>query len=121
MAPGLLAGRAILVVEDEPLLAMLLGEELQAAGARVLGPAATPAEALACLAGERPDAAVLDRHLRGEDARPVAAELARLGIPFVVTTGDGIAGLPEALTPAAVFAKPYEAEALLAGLARLIG
>ena len=34
MAPGLLAGRAILVVEDEPLLAMLLGEELQAAGAQ---------------------------------------------------------------------------------------
>jgi CheY-like chemotaxis protein len=85
---GGLTGRSVLVVEDEPLLAMLLEEQLAEAGARVIGPSTTPAEALACLARELPDAAVLDRNLGGEDSLPVATELIRRGIPFMVVFGS---------------------------------
>jgi len=118
---GGLTGRSVLAVEDEPLLAMLLEEQLAEAGARVIGPSTTPAEALACLAREQPDAAVLDRNLAGEDSLPVASELIRRGIPFMVTTGSGTAGLPAELAAAAILGKPYEPAALIAGLERLLG
>src|SRR5215212_8822543 len=68
-------GRLVLVVEDEFLIAMDLELLLRRHGWRVLGPAATVAEALRLLADERPDVALLDLNLRGELATPVAEEL----------------------------------------------
>ena len=58
-------GRLVLVVEDEVLIAMDLQLLLQRNGWRVLGPAATVAEALRLLRGETPDVALLDVSLSG--------------------------------------------------------
>ena len=57
-------GPLVLVVEDELLLALDLELLLQRHGFRVLGPAATVAEALRLLEGGTPDAALLDVNLR---------------------------------------------------------
>ena len=97
--PVCLAGRRVLIAEDETLIAMAYEALLQEQGCVVVGPAARVDEALALLApGDgrpAPDAAVLDVDLGGEPSVPVAEALAMLGVPFVVLTG--YAALPEEL------------------------
>ncbi|MBX6373219.1 MAG: response regulator [Acetobacteraceae bacterium] len=120
MSAGLLGGRRILVVEDEALVAMLVEDALVDAGGEVLGPVATVADAVALLENEAaPDAAVLDLNLAGETSVPVADVLAARGVPFVVATGYGAAGLPPEHKDAPVLAKPYDPAELTATLARL--
>jgi PleD family two-component response regulator len=51
---------AVLIVEDEPLIALDLEAMLERRGARIVGPAATVREALSLLQSERPDVALLD-------------------------------------------------------------
>lgn len=115
-----LRGRRVLVVEDEALVAMLVEDALLDAGCSVVGPAATVQEALSLLeAGAAPEAAVLDLNLAGETSTPVADALASLGVPFVVATGYGAAGLPPEHRDAPVLAKPYDPAELTATLARL--
>lgn len=116
-----LAARRILVVEDEALVAMLVEDALLDAGALVIGPAATVAEALVLLEHETPDAAVLDLNLAGETSTPVADALALRRIPFVVATGYGADGLPPGHLTVPVLAKPYDPDDLTAALARLCG
>ncbi|MES2711149.1 MAG: molybdopterin cofactor-binding domain-containing protein, partial [Pseudomonadota bacterium] len=78
---------AVLVVEDEQLVAMLIEDALLDAGATVLGPTSTVAETLALLRSSTPAVAVMDMNLCGESAAPVADALAALGVPFLVATG----------------------------------
>jgi CheY-like chemotaxis protein len=87
---AVLAGRVVLVVEDEYLIAAELHEWLRDAGAEVVGPAASSSEALALIedAAARLDAAVLDVNLgSGDTAVPVAERLERLRVPFLFASG----------------------------------
>lgn len=118
---ALLRGRRILIVEDEALVAMLVEDALLDAGCRIIGPAATVAEALALLEAELPEAAVLDLNLSGETSAPVADALVQQGVPFLVASGYGAAGLPEGHRGVPVLAKPYDPGELTAALARLCG
>ena len=112
-----LDGRLVLVVEDEILIAMDLELLLQRNGWRVLGPAATVAEALWLLQGETPDVASLDINLRGELVTPVAEELRARGVPFVLTSAyDGQELTVPALAKAPKVGKPTEERRLLATL-----
>ncbi|MBN8913004.1 MAG: response regulator [Rhizobiales bacterium] len=89
-----LPGKKILVVEDEPLVALLLADYLQEAGCTVVGPAYDVTTALRLFDHESPDAAVLDINLgRAETSAPVADVLERAGIPFIYATGYGAAAL----------------------------
>jgi len=115
----ILNGRCILVVEDESLIAMLVEDALIDAGAEVLGPAATVEEALALFESGNPNAAVLDINLAGQVSTPVADLLADRGIPFVVATGYGAAGLAERHRGVPVLAKPYDPQELVETLARI--
>lgn len=83
-----LTDRRILVVEDEYFLAQNLLAELEEAGAVVIGPEATVADALQRI-GVEPwiDAAVLDVNLAGEEAFPIADLLLTRAIPFVFASG----------------------------------
>ncbi len=76
------------------------------------------AGALQALATPRFDCAIVDVNLRGETSWPVAAELQRLGIPYLIVSGDGerldhdLAG--------AVLGKPYSMAQLLEAVGGLI-
>ena len=87
--------RRVLVVEDEYMLAEDMRETLEAAGAIVLGPAASLEGALALLRTEATvDAATVDINLGGQASYPVADELLRRGIPFLFTTGYDPGAIP---------------------------
>ncbi len=109
--------RKVLVVEDEPLVAMLIEDALSDAGYEVLGPASSVAEALRLLGSLSPDAVVLDLNLGGENSVPVADAAAARAIPYVIATGYGAAGLPPGHRHAALLAKPYDP----AELTRMLG
>jgi DNA-binding response OmpR family regulator len=88
-----LSGRRVLVVEDEPLASMLIEDELRNAGATVLGPALSVADALrlveSAAANGGISVAVLDINLGGRHVAPVAERLAALRVPFLFATGYG--------------------------------
>lgn len=114
-----LQGRHVLVVEDEPVLAMMLEELLLDAGAQVVGPAASVGEALALIDAHVIEVALLDVTLRHERSDLVADTLRQRGVPYVLATGHRA---PQGVDPAVVpvLHKPYrfpEVEtALLAAL-----
>src|ERR1700752_4616722 len=83
----MLRGRRILVVEDEAMVSMMLESTLSAAGGVVVGPVPSANAALALLAQEAVDCAVLDVKLLDGPSLPVAEALSARGIPFVISTG----------------------------------
>lgn len=83
----------LLVVEDEPLVALALEDQLADAGYEVVGPAFSLQEALRLAESEALDGAVLDINLAGEKVYPVADLLAKRDVPFVYVTGFGEAGM----------------------------
>lgn len=112
---------SILVVEDDALIAMELGERLADMGYDVLGPAATVAEAEAVVARKRPDAALLDSNLGGVSSTALAATLAANGVPLAFCTGyDSIKNLPLELKNAPILTKPIADADLLKVLKQLI-
>jgi two-component system, response regulator PdtaR len=117
-SPGLL----VLVVEDEFLVAMNLERLLTRQGWRVLGPAATVAQALHLLGeGEIPAVALLDTNLRGELVTPVAEALRARGVPFVLASAyDRVDQIAPALAGAPNVGKPFDAARLLAALAQAV-
>ena len=86
--PTALRGRCIFIVEDDCVTAMDLAETLSAAGAQIVGPAGTIANALELLS-RRPqlDIALLDIEVEGAFVFDVADELVKRAVPIVFTTG----------------------------------
>ena len=87
MSEALFAGRQILLVEDEYLIAWALQDVLTNCGAHVVGPAASVEDALELLEHEKIDGAILDVSLGHDKVYPVAAALTARNIPFVFATG----------------------------------
>jgi len=85
-----LADRRVLIVEDEPFIAFDLADAIETAGGIVVGPAASVREALALIATERVEAAILDVNLPDGDVGPVISALADEGILLLVHTGAGL-------------------------------
>ena len=112
-----MAGRHILIVEDELLLALDLQSIVEDIGGAVLGPASSIETALALLGDTKPDAALLDANLRGRRVTPVAEALKRRGIPFAMVTGYGRLAMAEPiLQQAPRVRKPFNAEDIRAAL-----
>lgn len=80
-------GHRVLLVEDEPLIGMLIADMLSSLGFAVLGPAARLEEALELAHGQEIDVAVLDLNLCGQTSLPVADALRARGVPFMFSTG----------------------------------
>ena len=112
-------GRRILVIEDEPLVAMMTSRMLADLGAVVLGPFAAPGEAQATL-GVGVDAAVLDVNVGGEFVYPLADELAGNGVPIIFVTGYEAAAIEPRFAGAPVLTKPVERADLTLALVRAL-
>jgi CheY-like chemotaxis protein len=113
------AGKRILIVEDEPVIGLVLADMLEEMGADVDGPWPSAAEALAALDSAPPAAALLDLHIEGGTSLAVADRLLAAGIPFAFLSGAGHALGRHA--DAVMLEKPYRAGDVAAVLARLLG
>jgi PAS domain S-box-containing protein len=109
-----LQGKRILIIEDEPLVAMELESNLTAAGCEVIGPAATLERAKPLVEGTNCDAALLDVNLAGQPVDELATLLTKKNCPFAFVTGYGREALPHGFRGAVVLAKPFRADQLLA-------
>ena len=99
----------ILIVEDEPLISMMLEDFLEILDKRVAGTADSVQSALDVLDGGLGiDAAILDLNLRGgEKSTPVAEVLADKGIPFIFATGGGDEGVDARFRDRPRLQKPF--------------
>ena len=80
--------RRIMIVDDEFLTAMALGEYLADIGFEIVGPFSSSKEAMEFCDTAKTDAAFLDINLGdGETSEQIARELESLGIPFAFLTG----------------------------------
>jgi PAS domain S-box-containing protein len=109
-----LQGKRILVIEDEPLVAMDVESSLTAAGCEVVGPAATLERAKVLIEESDCDAALVDVNLAGQPVDELATSLTRKNRPFAFVTGYGREALPAAFRGAVVLSKPFGADQLLA-------
>ena len=117
---GRLAGRSILVVEDEMLVLMSIETSLGDLGCTATS-VGTVDDALTKLLDTSFDAAMLDVNLRGEKSYPVADALALRGIPFVFSTGYGHHDDRPDFADRPVLRKPYINDHLVAALSALMG
>lgn len=101
------ARRSILIVEDEPLIAMMLEDFLESLGHLVAGTCDSVEAALAKVELGGFDLAILDVNLKGESVWPVAARLRESNIPFVIATGGHVEPPPPEFNNAPVIEKPY--------------
>lgn len=102
-----LAGRRILVVEDDYYAATETAEELEALGAIVVGPISSLSEAMDVASDDLElDGALLDVNLNGEMVYPVAGFLKMHGIPFAFLSGYEERVLPPAFRSSKMFEKP---------------
>ena len=108
-----MSAQRILIVEDEPLIAMMLEDFLEALGRELVGTADSVGDALALVEQGGIDAAILDINLRaGEQSWPVADALAAAGIPFILSTGAGGDSIPEAWRGRPTLSKPFTMDAV---------
>ena len=115
----LLAGRRILVVEDEMLVLMMIEDMLADLGCTSVTSAATVDKALALIDAQVFDVALLDMNLNGNDSLPVAEALSARGVPFVYSTGNTGQNSRDGYSDRLVLRKPFKYEELAAILARL--
>jgi CheY-like chemotaxis protein len=110
------------LVEDEFIAALDLQILLYRFGCEVLGPVGSNAEALVLLRHERPQAALLDLQLRDGLALPIAEQLDRMQIPFLLATGRLHQALSSPLLAGApILSKPVDDRRLHYGLVSLLG
>lgn len=119
---SVLAGRAVLVVEDEMLVALLVEDLLASFGCSVIGPAPSVERALEAVgAAPQIDLALLDVNLGGRHVWPVAEALRVRGVPYILLTGYGGGMVPDDHKGAAVLTKPFSESQLLERLLLAFG
>jgi PAS domain S-box-containing protein len=112
-------GKRILVLEDEPLIAMMLEDILVELGCHVVGPASDIAGAEALAREAAIDAAILDVNVGDRTSHPVAELLKARSIPFLVASGyDDADALPGA---GGTLSKPFRPANVMLALELILG
>jgi len=110
----------VLVLDDEPLIAMMIEDWLTELGHTVAGPAHNLASAMQLVEAGGIDAAFLDLTLGDGNSYGVAEALGAQSVPFAFMTGHGGA-VQAGFVDAPVLAKPFDFEAVRRTMARLTG
>jgi PAS domain S-box-containing protein len=112
--------KRVLLVEDEPLVSMMLADMLSAFGHKVDGPYSRFSDAILAAKSNNLQAGILDVNLGGEKTYAVADILAGRKIPFAFVTGYGPDTIVPAFAHAPVLQKPIEAAKLHALLQQIV-
>lgn len=112
---------SVLVVEDEPIIAMALAFAIREAGGEVVGPAASVKTALTLLETHTVAGAIMDVNLTDGTVLPVVEYLMQRQVPLIVQSGIGIPTALANLYPDLIVRiKPVVADVLVEELAALI-
>ena len=112
--------KRVLLVEDEPLVSMMLADMLSAFGHKVDGPYSRFSDAVIAAKSNNLQAGILDVNLGGEKTYAVADILTDRKIPFAFVTGYGPDTIVSAFAHAPVLQKPIEAAKLHALLQQIV-
>lgn len=112
--------KRVLLVEDEPLVSMMLADMLSAFGHKVDGPYSRFSDAILAAKSNNLQAGILDVNLGGEKTYAVADILANRQIPFAFVTGYGPDSIVSQFASAPVLQKPIEAAKLHALLQQIV-
>ena len=110
-------GVRVLIVEDDPFIAMDLEDTLIEAGYKVCALAGSVAEGLLSLERERPSVATLDYHLGSETSDAIASALDERAIPYCYISGNAHE-LGGATAP--VISKPVAPRTVVRTVGRLV-
>ena len=114
-------GHTILIVEDEPLIAMMLEDFLETLGHSVHRTCDNLTDALQAAEDDGFDVAILDVNLKGESVWPVAHRLRAKNIPFVIASGGHVEPPPAEFASAPMLEKPYTIDRIAPAIARALG
>ena len=112
--------KRVLLVEDEPLVSMMLADMLSAFGHKVDGPYSRFGDAIHAAKTNNLQAGILDVNLGGEKTYAVADILTDRKIPFAFVTGYGPDTIVSEFAHAPVLQKPIEAAKLHALLQQIV-
>ncbi len=118
---GDLPSKRILIVEDEPFVALSLVDTLSELGFQVAACVGDVSAAIDFIGREHIDGALLDVNLGSQRIDPVADLLAQRACPFIFTTGFGKADLPPAHADRAILQKPFGTADLVSMLESVFG
>lgn len=111
--------RRILILEDEPLVAMMMSELIRELGGVVVGPYANAREATVAFSGAI-DAALLDVNMGNELVYPFADQLRERAVPIIFVTGYQASSIDPRFRESPVLTKPIETEDLTVALTNVL-
>lgn len=112
--------RRFLIVEDDPLVAMMLEDYLQQMHRQPVGAVGNVSAALDAIQTQEIDAAIVDVVLeRGENAEPVAEALRSKRLPFMIATGGFIMPPGAAFAGRPLLLKPFTFASLASAIDEL--
>ncbi len=103
----------ILIVEDEPLIALGIEDGLVDAGFEIVGVTGKLDNALSLIQHDACDAAIVDANLAGVSASPIAVALAARNLPFIILSGYSKEQMQGAFPRALFLSKPCRTELLI--------
>ena len=110
----------VLIIEDEPIIALSLEDLLIDAGFQIAGVAARLEKALSLIESGTCDVAIVDANLAGVSASPAAIALASRGLPFIVMSGYSPEQMQGEFPDALFIQKPCRPEQIIETLTTLL-
>ena len=109
----------VLIVEDEPVLALGLRRFLTAKDFEIVGCAGSVEKAIAVMEEIECDVAVLDVNLRGQSAVPLAEAFRKRGKSIILMSGYSRSDLPSELSGVPFLLKPFDPNELVAVILKI--
>lgn len=115
-----MASHSILIVEDEPLIAMMLEDFIESLGYSIAGSADNIGDALEYVARGGFDLAILDVNLGASECWPIADQLVQRSIPFILATGGHVTRPPPKHAGMPTLQKPFTLDSVRDALENVI-
>lgn len=108
-----LPGKRVMIVDDDPMVAMLLETALEDEDCMIIGPFDGVRTAHAAAQHEALDFALLDVNVTDGKVYPIAELLDQRGIPFILLSGYGDGDVPAGREHWPTAGKPFAIHALI--------